>query len=50
MWWKNRGNAAMTIYSVSIGLLLALPWCLVGVIFLGTATATIRRWLESCQW
>jgi hypothetical protein len=40
----------MTIHSISIGLLLAFPWSLVGVIFLGSAGATIRRWLDRCQW
>lgn len=40
----------MTPHSMTIGLLLALPWILVGVIFLGTAASSARRWLDHCQW
>jgi len=40
----------MTAPSVTIGLLLAFPWTLVGVILLGTAASSARRWLDNCQW
>ncbi len=40
----------MTAHAVTIALLLAFPWSLVGVILLGTATASARRWLDNCQW
>jgi hypothetical protein len=33
------GDAAMTIHDLTLGLLLGLPWALVGVIILGSATA-----------
>ena len=52
---KNRPRitvreAPMTAYSVTIGLLLAFPWTLVGVILLGAAAASARRWLDNCHW
>jgi hypothetical protein len=40
----------MTAHSVTIGLLLALPWTLVGGILLGTAARHAHRWLDNCQW
>ena len=40
----------MTAHLVTIGLLLAFPWTLVGVILLGTAASSARRWLDNCQW
>lgn len=39
----------MTIYSITIGLLLVFPWALAGVILLGSAATVVRRWLETCQ-
>jgi hypothetical protein len=40
----------MTAYSVTIGLLLAFPWTLVGMILLGTAASSAKRWLDNCRW
>jgi hypothetical protein len=40
----------MTIYSLTIGLLLTFPWALVGVILLGSTATVVRRWFASCQW
>jgi hypothetical protein len=40
----------MTTYTVTIGLLLAFPWALAGMILLGSPTAAVRRWLAACQW
>lgn len=35
------------VYYTTIGVLLALPWGLVGIILLGSA---LGHWLERCQW
>lgn len=40
----------MTIYTITIALLLAFPWALASVSIFGSAAAAVRRWLESCQW
>lgn len=40
----------MSIHSVIVGLLLAFPWALVGVILLGSAAPAVRRWLKACRW
>lgn len=35
----------MTIHDLTLGLLLGLPWALVGVINLGSAAVAVRRFL-----
>jgi len=35
----------MSIHDIIIGMLLALPWGLVAVVLVGSARATVRRWL-----
>ncbi|MGE5849502.1 MAG: hypothetical protein ACM362_05195 [Candidatus Methylomirabilota bacterium] len=40
----------MTIHTLTIGLLLAFPWALAGVILFGSAATLVRRRLEHCQW
>ncbi len=37
----------MTAHDVLIGLLLAFPWSLVGLIILGSAQDLARRWLRT---
>jgi len=37
----------MTRYLLTMGLLLALPWGLAGVVILGSAAAAVRRWVAA---
>jgi hypothetical protein len=39
----------MTIYGITIALLLAFPWALLGVILLGSAAGAVRRRLHGCR-
>jgi hypothetical protein len=40
-------DARMTAHGVVIGLLLAFPWSLVGLLILGSAQDAARRWLRT---
>jgi len=33
------------VYNISIGLLLAIPWVLFGVVFIGAASSAVGRWM-----
>ncbi len=35
----------MSVYGVVIGLLLASPWILLGMVILGAASSSVARWL-----